>query len=232
MSLRTLLIAALALAGCHKKTAETGSGSGSGSGSSVAPPDATPKVTIDAAPPPATFDMFIRNDGVGPITSGTDPKTLESIFPGTKVDDKHWEGEATLTDTYTVSNNGTNLVEALLDHNADETKFLYVTVVSSAFVTKEGVRIGTTVADFIAKGGGDCKRVSYHTGDNENLPEYTHTFECTASAYPNVKFMLDETKPSNQGEDGKVIAAKIQAEKIVRIVWFNPDAKLKSPLSQ
>lgn len=219
MTSRTVLIVVL-VAACKKHALDTGTGSGSGSAAVTPIPDAAPRPSIDAAPPPATFDMSIRSDGVGPITATTDPKTLAQLFPGTTVDTSH-------EDTYTVANNGTNLLSFHQDHD-DPTRPLYVTILSSAFATKEGFRIGTTVADFVGKdSAGDCKRVTYHPGDDT-----VHTFECTTPNLPNVKLMLDETKPANQGEPGKVIAAKIAGEPFVRIVWFNPGATIKSPLAE
>lgn len=219
MTSRTVLIVLL-VAACKKHAAKPAAGAGSGSATVAPLADAAPRPSIDAAPPPATFDMSIRSDGVGPITATTDPKTLGQLFPGTTVDTSH-------EDTYTVANNGANLVSVYQDHD-DPTRPLYVTILSSAFATKEGFRIGTTVADFVGKdAAGDCKRATYHVGD-----ETVHTFECTTPNLPNVKLMLDETKPSNQGEPGKVIAAKIAGERFVRIVWFNPGATIKSPLAE
>ena len=195
-------------------------------GSAAPPPppvvaDAKPLAPpVDAGPPPATFDQVIRSDGVGPIKSETDPTTIVPLFPGldSKVD--HVEGEDHSSDTTAYSTHGVHVFDVVVDNMRDAKHVFRVDVYGGMLVTKDGIRIGSTVADFVAKDDSlTCQRRTY----SDNPEGFVHALYCETAKLPNLTFHLDDK--AQPGSDGKVIIAKVAQMKFNRIIWLNPAVK-------
>jgi hypothetical protein len=224
MSPRVLIITLAAVAACKSdKPAPT-----TGSGSSAPPPvaaDAAAKPVgppIDAAPPPATFNQQLTPDGVGPLTADTDIATLEKIFPGLTIKVEHDEGEDHSSDRYEVSAGTSHAFDVVVDNFLDKAHAFRVDVWTGLFATKDNIRVGSTVAELLAKDDSiQCKRESYAP----NAEHFEHALFCESQRLPNLAFYLDDK--ALPGTDGKVVLAKVAQMKFVRIIWKNP--KVKAP---
>jgi hypothetical protein len=194
-------------------------GSASGATAPAMPADAaTAKpVAADAAPPPATFEQAITSDGVGPINGDTDPAKLRDLFPGMKLDVQHDEGEDHSLDTYVLSAGTSHAADIIVDNFHSKVRVFRVDVWSSLFATKDNIRVGSSVQDFLAKDDSiTCKRESYAP----NPEHFEHALYCESQRLPNLAFYLDDK--ALPGSDGKVVLAKVAAMKLTRIIWKNP----------
>lgn len=221
MTSRALIITFAALAACKSNKSAPSSGSGSSTPPPVvadAPP--APKPVVDAAPPPATFNQQLTSDGVGPLTADTDISTLEKIFPGLTVKVEHDEGEDHSIDHYAVSAGTSHAFDVVVDNFLDKTHAFRVDVWTGLFATKDNIRIGSTVAELLAKDDSiSCKRESYAP----NAENFEHALFCESQRVPNLAFYLDDK--ALPGTDGKVVLAKVAQMKFVRIIWKNPKVK-------
>jgi len=220
MTLRAALIL-LALGACKNDKPAPAAGS-------AAPPP--PPVVVDApkpvAPPVdaaavlATFDQSIRADGVGPIKSDTDPSTIVPMFPGLDSTVDHVEAEDHASDTTAFSTHGVHVFDVVVDKMRDEKRVFRVDIFGGMLATHDGIRVGSTVADLLAKDDGiACQRRTY-----SNNPEgFDHAMYCETAKLPNVTFYLDDK--ALPGSDGKVIVAKLAQMKFTRIIWLNPAVK-------
>jgi len=218
MTTRAGFLVLIAALGCkNDKPAAT---TGSASGAPVPPPpaDAAPaRPPVDAAPPPATFDQVITSDGVGPINGDTDVARLKDLFPGMKLDVNHDEGEDHSLDTYALSAGTSHAADIIVDNFHSSVRVFRVDVWSSLFATKDNIRVGSTVQDFLAKDDSiSCKRESYAP----NPEHFEHALYCESQRLPNLAFYLDDK--ALPGSDGKVVLAKVAPMKVVRIIWKNP----------
>jgi hypothetical protein len=179
----------------------------------VAPP-------VDAAPPPATFDQSIRSDGVGPIKSDTDPSTMVPMFPGLESKVDHVEAEDHSSDTTSFSTHGVHVFDVVVDNMRDPKHVFRVDIFGGMLATHDGIRVGSTVADLLAKDDGiTCNRRTF-----SNNPEgFDHALYCDTAKLPNLTFYVDDKKLP--GSDGKVIIAKLAQMKFTRIIWLNPAVK-------
>jgi hypothetical protein len=220
MTLRAALIL-LALGACKNDKPAPAAGS-------AAPP---PPVVADApkpvAPPVAdgaavlaTFDQSIRSDGVGPIKSDSAPSTIVPMFPGLDSNVDHQEGEDHSSDTTSFSTHGVHVLDVVVDNMRDDKHVFRVDIFGGMLATHDGIRIGSTVADLLAKDDSiACQRRTY-----SNNPEgFDHALYCETAKLPNVTFYLDDK--ALPGSDGKVIVAKLAQMKFTRIIWLNPAVK-------
>ncbi|MEO8552412.1 MAG: hypothetical protein ABI678_20685 [Kofleriaceae bacterium] len=199
-----------------------------GSGSNALPPVAAdaapppPRPAIDAAPPPATFNQQLTPDGVGPLTADTDVATLEKIFPGLTVKVEHDEGEDHSIDHHAFSAGTSHAFDVVVDNYLDKTHAFRVDVWTGLFATRDNIRVGSTVAELLAKDDSiACKRESYEP----NAEHFEHALFCESQRLPNLAFYLDDK--ALPGTDGKVVLAKLAQMKFIRIIWKNP--KVKAP---
>jgi uncharacterized protein DUF1131 len=208
----------LALAACGKgDKAASGSGEASGSGSSGSSGTAETPPPTGSGSAPATFAQTISSAGVGPLNASTDPKTIGSLFPGLDAKTEHNEGEDHSADTTLLSQNGTVVLDVVVDNIRSDKDIFRIDVLGSRFATAAGIRIGSTVADFVsAYPDGSCKRETY----TANAESFDKALMCEAPAVPNVAFYLDEKE--FPGPDGKIAAAKIAGLKFKRIIWLSP----------
>lgn len=215
--LPTMLGVALVCVACKSDKAAPTAGSASG----AAPPSpgdaAIVKPAPDAAPPPATFNQTITADGVGPITYDTAPDKLKDAFPGLKLDVEHDEGEDHSFDTYVATAGTSHAFDVVFDKFLSTKQPFRVDVWSGLFATKDNIRVGSTVADWLAKDDSiTCRRESY----DPNPEHFEHALFCESQKLPNLRFYLDDK--ALPGSDGKVVLAKVAQMKFVRIIWKNP----------
>jgi hypothetical protein len=216
MTTRAGLLVLIAIVACkNDKPAAT---AGSASGATPPPPAdaAIARPPIDAAPPPATFEQVITPDGVGPVNGDTDPAKLEALFPGMKLEVKHDEGEDHSLDTYVLSAGASHAADIIVDNFHSKVRVFRVDVWSSLFATKDNIRVGSSVQDFLAKDDSiTCKRESYAP----NPEHFEHALYCESQRLANLAFYLDDK--ALPGSDGKVVLAKVAPMKFVRIIWKN-----------
>jgi hypothetical protein len=210
-----VLIAVLA---CKNDKVAPTAGSASGAMPPAAPADAAiARPVADAAPPPATFNQTITTDGVGPVTYDSAPDKLEAAFPGLKLDVQHDEGEDHSIDTYAFSAGTSHAFDVVVDKFLSSKQPFRVDVWSGLFATKDNIRVGSTVADWLAKDDSiNCRRESY----GPNAEKFEHALFCESLKLPNLRFYLDDK--ALPGNDGKVVLAKVAPMKFVRIIWKNP----------
>ena len=177
-----------------------------------------------AAPPPngarsaATLSQAVTNDGVGPITASTAAQALEGLFPGLVATVEHHEAEDHSYDiTSFATGERIQVLDVVVDNTLGSNHVFRVDVYGSSFVTNDGIHVGSTVADFVAKDEAvTCRREAY-TSNPEN---FTTALFCTSPRLPNLAFYLDDAVPPTA--NGKVPLAKVAALKFVRIIWKNP----------
>lgn len=219
MTLRAALIL-LALGACKNDKPAPATGSAAPPPPVVADAPKPVAPPVDAAPPPATFDQSIRADGVGPIKSDTDPSTIVPMFPGldNKVD--HVVAEDHSSDATAYSTHGVHVFDVVVDNMRDEKHVFRVDVFGGMLVTHDGIRVGSTVAEFLAKDDSiTCQRRTY----TDNPEGFDHALYCETAKLPNLTFYLDDK--ALPGSDGKVIIAKLAQMKFNRIIWLNPAVK-------
>jgi hypothetical protein len=222
MTSRALILAVSACVAC--KSDKPAPAAGNASGASPPPavaeapkPPPPPAPVIDAAPPPATFSQTITADGVGPITADTEVASLKSLFPGLKVDVQHEEGEDHSSDTYVFTAGTSHAFDVVVDNFRSSIRVFRVDVWNGLFATKDNIRVGSTVADFVAKDDTlVCKRETYEP----NTEHFDHALLCETAKLPNLAFYLDDK--ALPGSDGKVLLARVAPLKFVRIIWKNP----------
>ncbi|HET9993069.1 MAG TPA: hypothetical protein VFQ65_31255, partial [Kofleriaceae bacterium] len=162
----------------------------------------------------ATFDQVITPDGVGPVNGDTDVAKLKDLFPGMKLDVQHDEGEDHSLDTYVLSAGTSHAADVIVDNYRSKVRVFRVDVWSSLFATKDNIRVGSSVQDFLAKDDSiSCKRESYAP----NPEHFEHALYCESQRLPNLAFYLDDK--ALPGSDGKVVLAKVAPMKFVRIIW-------------
>src|SRR5260221_7008257 len=207
--MKSLLAALLALVACGKG-GKSGAGSGSDSGAA-----GSGSAAVQEPPANATFSQTITSASIGPLTPTTNPKIIAAMFPGMDVATKHDEGEDHSSDDTTVSlHGGAAVLHVIVDNMRDANTIFRVDVVGSMFATVTGIRVGSTVADFIAKyPEAECRRESY----DPNPENFTKALLCDAPSAQNLTFYLDPK--ALEGPDGKVATAKLAALKIERIIW-------------
>lgn len=193
-------------------------GSASGAPPVAAPADAaTVQPAADAAPPPATFNQTITGDGIGPLTFDTPPEKLKDLFPGLAVNVEHDEGEDHSFDTYVFTAGTSHAFDVVVDNFLSSKQAFRADVWSGLFATKDNIRVGSTVADWLAKDDSiACRRESY----DPNPEHFEHALFCESTKLPNLRFYLDDK--ALPGSDGKVVIAKVAQMKFVRIIWKNP----------
>jgi hypothetical protein len=220
MTLRAALIL-FALGACkNDKPAPT-------AGSAAPPPppvvaDAPKPVPppVDAAPVQATFDQSIRSDGVGPIKSDTDPATIVPLFPGLDSNVDYVEAEDHASATTSFSTHGVHVFDVVVDKMRDEKHVFRVDIFGGMLATHDGIRVGSTVAEFLAKDDSiACQRRNY----TDNPEGFDHALYCETAKLPSLTFYLDDK--ALPGSDGKVIVAKVAQMKFTRIIWLNPALK-------
>jgi hypothetical protein len=222
MTLRAALIL-IALGACKNDKPAPAAGS-------AAPPP--PPVVVDAskpvappvptapAPPPSTFDQSIRSDGVGPIKSDTDPATIVPLFPGLDSNVAYVEAEDHASATTSFSTHGVHVLDVVVDKMRDEKHVFRVDIFGGMLATHDGIRVGSTVAEFLAKDDSiACQRRTY----TDNPEGFDHALYCETAKLPNLTFYLDDK--ALPGSDGKVIIAKLAQMKFTRIIWLNPSVK-------
>jgi hypothetical protein len=222
--MRTLTLIAL-LAACGKG-GDKGAGSGSASEGSGSAGSATA-----TTPPPAdastvaTFGQTITSGGVGPVNERTDPKTVTTLFPGLDVKTAHDEAEDHNFDTITFSQNGTPVLDVVITNMAVKPQIFRVDVLGSRFATMAGIRIGSTVADFVAKDpNAECRRETY----DPNPEHFDKALFCESPALQNLRFYLDWDALT--GPNGKVVVSKLAALPFKRILWMPPQQVANAPL--
>jgi hypothetical protein len=220
MTLRAALIL-LALGACKNDKPAPAAGSAAPPPPVVAdaPKPVAPPVA-DAPAPPATFDQSIRTDGVGPINGDTDPSTIVPMFPGLDNTVGHDEGEDHSSDTTAYSTHGVHVFDVVVDNMRDEKHVFRVDIFGGMLVTHDGIRVGSTVAELLAKDDSiKCQRRTY----SDNPEGFDHALYCETAKLPNLAFYLDDK--ALPGSDGKVIIAKLAHLKFNRIIWLNPRFK-------
>ena len=154
---------------------------------------------------------LISDDGVGPISTKTNPKAdMKALFPG--VDMQHREAEDFSMDTYTVFDGSHRSLVGIAD---DEGKsFFKITVYSPSYSTAEGVSTSSTVSDLVEKYPDlTCKYETY----DPNPENFTEALFCETHRYKHVSFHLDAGKW--HGKPGKVAPHKLASRTLSSILW-------------
>lgn len=218
MITRAGFLVLITMVACKSDKAAPTAGSASGAPPPPPPADAAiAKPAPDAAPPPATFDQKLTADGVGPITYDTPPDKLKDLFPGLTVNVQHDEGEDHSIDTYAFTAGTSHAFDVVIDKFLSTKQPFRVDVWSGLFATHDNIRVGSTVADWLAKDDSiSCRRESY----GPNAENFEHALFCESGKLANLRFYLDDK--ALPGSDGKVVIAKVAQMKFVRIIWKNP----------
>ena len=142
------------------------------------------------------------------------------MFPGldTKVD--HVVAEDHSSDTTAFYAHDAHVFDVVVDNMRDEKHVFRVDIFGGMLATHDGIRVGSTVAEFLAKDNSlTCQRRTY----TDNAEGFDHALYCETAKLPNLTFYLDDK--ALPGSDGKVIVAKVAAFKFNRIIWLNPAVK-------
>ena len=216
MKTLTFVLAVASLLACGK-----GDNKGAGSGASgEAPPPgsgaASGAEAVQEPPPNSGFSQTITSEAVGPLKPTTNPKIVAAMFPGMDVTTKHDEGEDHSSDDTSVAlhTTGAVVLHVIADNMRDSAAIFRVDVVGSMFATEAGIRVGSTVQDFVTKyPDASCRRETY----TPNPEHFDKALLCETQLLPNLTFYIDPN--SVTGPDGKVAIAKLAAQKFDRIIW-------------
>ena len=213
--MKLLVLAIVGLVACKGGDKAAPSPTGSATTPPPPPQPAAPATPPAPAPPAASFTQNITADGIGPVTTASDPKAIASLFPGLEAKTEHADREGHSIDETVLSlPGGPPVLHVVVDNMLSDTQVSRVDAVGSMFATSGGIRVGSTVADLVAKfPDAECKRETY-TRNAENIGS---ALFCETASLAHVSFHLDPA--ALEGSDGKVLAARIASLKLTRITW-------------